>query len=387
MGNHEKHHSDLSTPKYKILVCAPGSLYSTFDMYNYYLTAMQRHPDLDENTSGFAFHNIIEYHFGARQYMETHYQWPPGDDVHDIIRASRELILEVYLQKPDAVLFIDGSKYPPVLYKTLRQFIKDTNRNTVVACYLTEAPYIDDPISEYDKYLHVIFTNDYYDYQKRNPDHQLAVYYLPHSYSLDIHYPIECNQYQYDVFFCGTIFPERLAMIKGVDWSGVNAMFTGAWGLVDSSEFEALKAIGIASDRIMKNSDVADAYRASKIVVNFSRTFGWDKRFQDIAINPQSAFSMGPRVIEAAACGAFIVSEWRPEIQQVYGDSIPFFSSTGELEHLIRYYLSHEDERKRKAQEVLSKTIAMSYDDRLNDIVLPALQDATRVIKHISNGG
>lgn len=367
-----------STQKIKVLVAAPGSTYSTYDMYRYLMDAMERNPITRDSVSGFAFHNIIFYHAVARTTLEEQYDWPRTGEMHDLIRACRELLLEVYINNPDVVLFIDGSKYPPSLFHELQKLIRALGRTTIVAGYLTEAPYIDEPISMYDSNLDVIFTNDFGDYKKRNSNESLAVYYLPHSYSTDIHYSLQMEK-DIDVFFCGTIFPERSAILRGVNWNGINAKICGAWALAPEEDFEYLKSIGVAEDGDIPNENVAEMYRRSKIVINLGRTYGWDKNFNEHFIDANEVFSMGPRVVEATACGALVISEWRPEIEQVYGHTVPIFSSSGELESLIRYYLQHEGDRSATAQASCERSKTMSYDDRLRDIIIPAFRDAIMV--------
>jgi spore maturation protein CgeB len=349
-------------------------------MYQYMMDALERNPITMDTVNGFAYHNMIMYHQVAREQMESLYNWPTGGEMHDLVRASRELLIEVYSQEPDVVLFIDGSKYPPALFYELKRFIKRLNLKTIVAGYLTEAPYIDEPISTYDSFFDVLFTNDYGDYKKRNPNEDKAVYYLPHSYSEDIHYPVTEKQPELDVFFCGTVFPERSKILSGVNWTGINALLVGAWGLAPKEDYDVLNDMGIARNEILANADVAEYYRKSKIVINMGRTFGWDKDFNERPVDALEVFSMGPRVVEAAACGAFLMSEWRPEIEQVYGNAVQFYSSAGELEYLIRYYLDNESERLAKAKMAQEITLNMSYDDRLQDILIPAFQDAIKVI-------
>jgi hypothetical protein len=363
----------------KVLVAAPGSLYSTFDIYRYYMVALERNPYTAELVSGFAFHNLVLYHQIAQEEMANRYGWPAHEEFVYISRAARELLLEIYLEKPDVVWFIDGSKYPPALYKEIHKMLRELNRNTVVACYLTEAPYIEEPISVYENYLDVIFTNDLYDYQRRNPEEKLAVYYLPHSYSEDVHYPADKEEYEYDVLFCGTVFEERAYLLEKVDWSGIRVKIIGSWMLTPEDIKEKMFQAGIGEERIVDNQELSDLYRKSKIVININRTTGWDKYVRFNHIDSERAYSMGPRIVEATACGALVVSDYRPEIEAVYGDAIPIFSNAGELEKIIRHYLEHETERKQKAAMAQEKTKGMSYDNRLENIILPAFWNALAV--------
>ena len=49
---------------------------------------------------------------------------------------------------------------------------------------------------------------------------------------------------------------------------------------------------------------------------------------------------MGPRGVEYAACGTFQISDPRPEITDVFGDTVPIHRNPEELGRLIRKYLA-----------------------------------------------
>ena len=56
------------------------------------------------------------------------------------------------------------------------------------------------------------------------------------------------------------------------------------------------------------------------------------------------------RIFDATACNTLVISEYVPEIEQVYGNCIPMWKTEEEFVNLISYYLEHEEERKQKAQ-------------------------------------
>lgn len=303
----------------------------------------------------------------AREAMQELYGGQFSEDTTvDIVRASRELILEIYLHKPDYVFVIDGSKFPPNIFRVIRQFRTDTNSKFVLACYITEAPYINDVTDNFAKFFDVVFTNDKYDAERRVKEtgrHNVA--YLPHSYDLFRHYSNEDDApKKYDVFFCGTLFPERAELLAAIDWTGINAVFFGTSMLANPDVVEKLKKAGVYTEKTLDNDLVAQYYRESKIVLAPNRTYGWDKDYEELEIGEGDAYSVGPRVIEAAACGAFVLSEHRPELVEIFGDSVPIFKSAKELEGLVRYYLANEQERKDLASRSHKAVSEMHYDSR-----------------------
>jgi spore maturation protein CgeB len=324
-----------------------------------------------ESVSGFSYQNIIEYHQLAREAYFEKYQIALGGEAEDVGRASRELIIEIILREPDVIFFIDGSKFPIAIFREIKKILKQLQRKTIATGYVTESPYIDDVIDEYVMFFDVLFTNELNDVKRRDPESRKHIYYLPHSFSPVIHYPGKVGaKYHKDVFFCGTVFPERAEIIANVDWADVDALILGSWYL-SQDLYQRTNELypGKIFDHGLPNGEVAEYYRGSKICVNFDRIYGWDANYKTKPIEKGSAHSIGPRVIEAVACGAFVVSEPRPELIMLFGDSMPTFTNAEELQELIRYYLNHEDERERKAQECLQIVQEMSYENRARYVV------------------
>lgn len=366
----------------KIMVVAPGSIYSTYDTYTYCLDALKR-VNGDAETNGFDFHNIIRYHTSAREkiFEDTKIQF--GSEVTDIIRSGRELVSEIFFTAPDFVLVIDGSKFPPMIYHSIKRLQVIMKPKFILACHITESPYIDEVIDNYIKYFDVVFCNEKTDVARQDPTDSKHVYYLPHSYSRDVHTPIgRKSDDAHDVFFCGTIYPERAKIISETNWSGIDAKICGTWALVEEGLEKTCFDHGVCFDEVMPNSEVAKNYRSSKIVINFGRTYGWTPDYEERITDITNSYSVGPRVIEAIACGAFVISEYRPEIVALFGDSVPTFRNAKELEELLRFYLDNPQLRKAKSEEAFKIVKPMSYDDRAEMIV----EIADNVLKQVRQG-
>lgn len=366
--------------KFSIMVVAPGSVYSTFDMYMYYLDAFNNEENID-GCWGFGYHNVIEYHTMARLGFYDKHSIMLGSEVDDIARASRELVTEVIFRRPDVLFFIDGSKMPHAIFYELKRVQRELNRKIIMACYITESPYINEVTDSFANYMDVIFTNEKNDVARRDPKGERFIFYLPHSYSPSVHYPAPvAKKYQRDVFFCGTMYPERAKLLSGVNWSGIDALLQGSWQLAEPEDYDKTKAFGITVDSPMPNAEVAEYYRGSKISINMGRVYGWTPQLDELSIDPNAAYSMGPRIVESAACGAFILSEPRPEIVDTFGDSIPTFTDSAQLQSMIHYFLENETERNEKAAQSLKIATGMTYANRaafVSDILKQAIQ-ATR---------
>ena len=63
------------------------------------------------------------------------------------------------------------------------------------------------------------------------------------------------------------------------------------------------------------------------------------------------------RIFDATACKAFVISDYMPEIEKLYGDSVPMYKNKAELLNLLDYYLKHPEERHQKAERAYEITL------------------------------
>ena len=371
----------------KILVVAPGPTYSTYDVYRYYLDALGRRVDW---VKGFAYHNLLVYHTLATQRMYEEYGIDHRGSDHIMTRAARDLLLDVIVDKPDVVFFIEGSMFPPQLYSELLRLRRDMNRNFVIAVYLTEAPYTSEMNQIMARRCDVVFVNDRNAVRELDPEDNRMVYYLPHSYSKDVHFPGAVPEhYRQDVFFCGTGFPERVELLSAVDWSGIDLRLIGVFSgggknMPLSDDEEALEKLRpYIENRTVSNRELANYYRGSGIVLNIHRRTGWDMGL-NLYDASGDAYSMNPRALEVAACGAFQLSDPRQEVIDVFGDSVPTYVDADDLSVKLRYYLERPDLRENLAEEARSRIAHMSYDDRagwLVDIFSEAVEVRSKLME------
>lgn len=105
--------------------------------------------------------------------------------------------------------------------------------------------------------------------------------------------------------------------------------------------------IGTAKANYADNRILRKYYSSAKIVLNDTRE--GMKRFGFIS----------NRIFDATACGTLVISDYMPEIEAIYGDSVPMYKNGDELARLVRYYLNpaHEPERREKAARAREITL------------------------------
>lgn len=233
----------------------------------------------------------------------------------------------------DLVLFVHGLNVPASIPVTLKR------GGYTTALYCTESPYETDREANAAQFYDWVFTSERAAVRLFTNNRPDTVQYVPHAYNPVTHTPEGTHADPCDVFFCGTRYPERDALLNGVDWAGIN--------VVDKTLDYQRQDMAKALSQIVENGVAASYYRSAKISLNHHRQTTDFTTKATIAAG--SAESLNPRAYEVPACGGFLISDARAELDDVFGTSVPTYTDSGSLEHLIRYYLAHEDERQELA--------------------------------------
>ena len=72
------------------------------------------------------------------------------------------------------------------------------------------------------------------------------------------------------------------------------------------------------------------------------------------------------RIFDATACETLVISDYMPEIEEIYGDTVPMYKTKEELIELVKYYLddANEQERKDKAKRAREITLKNFTSDK-----------------------
>jgi hypothetical protein len=328
----------------RFLVCQPGSSFSTGDVFDGLTGALRRDGhDVQEYRLDYRITEACEFQIWRERKRRVIQPDTPHRSkqalMPEIIRQASMTLLEATLTvNPDWVLIFTGQFLHPDTMRLLYRMGAPT------ALLLTESPYDDGKQGRLTPYARVVFTNErasvgllrrWYEQTKHNPfDMRGAqrVHYLPHAYDPSRHRPVSAERADdatvpsHDVVFVGSGFTERQEMLSGVDWSdlGLDFGLYGHWPYLGSrSRLRRYLHRGTVPNEI-----TAALYRRATLGLNLYRqSVGSSRNATRIA----GAESLNPRALELAATGTPHLSDWRPEVEEVFGDLVPTFRTPAEL--------------------------------------------------------
>lgn len=105
---------------------------------------------------------------------------------------------------------------------------------------------------------------------------------------------------------------------------------------------------------------IPDKYIKGEYIDNNSLNRYYSSAKIVLSDHPDDLAEMGlviNRLYDASAVGAFVISEYSPYIEKIFGDAIPMYKNKEEFKQLIDYYLAHPDERREKALEAQRITL------------------------------
>jgi spore maturation protein CgeB len=316
----------------RVMVIHPGHGFATHDVYTGLVAGLA---SCGADVIPYRLDGALDVTLGLYGLAQTHA--PPLASHFDPYATASFAALGFAINKEvDWVLAVTGQN----VHFTLIAALKKVGIKTALLC--TESPYLTLIRERHDAALYdVVFTND------KNACRMFGkpAHYLPAAYNPAVHRPDGTRaEHSADVFFVGTGFPERQALIGGVDWSGIDLQLAGTlWDGNENNE--------VLLRRLMDNEQAAAHYRAAKINLNIHRTTADYHAGQHIGIG--QAYSLGPRAYEIAACGGFqLMDDSRPEARDVFGASLCTFQAgnSADLERQIRLFLADPDMCRQYAQ-------------------------------------
>lgn len=165
----------------------------------------------------------------------------------------------------------------------------------------------------------------------------------------------EIEKYGSDVSFLGTMIPRREKILESI--GDMDLRIWGRW----SKKSPTL-------ERCYREQDVYGAqavkvYNASKIVLDIHGLYGEEEEI----------FNVTPRVFEVPASGGFLLTNYIPQLEEFYkvGEEIAAYKNLEEMRELLQYYLSHDEERQKMAEQGFRRARAEhTYLSRMKRLLL-----------------
>ena len=275
------------------------------------------------------------------------------------VLASEPVFGAAHFREVDAVYLISPMYFPMSIVDMLH---KDGFK---VWTYFTECPYEDEFWSRGQaSHFDACFVNDRNSlsrFQAYNPHS----YYLAHSYNPAVHHPgrMAVNGHEH-VIMVGTGFKSRRAFLGEANWEGIDLRLYGTmW--TEGDDGWNLKPY--VRPRLIENQTTAMIYRGATIGLSMHRT---ERTFEaEEFIDKGEAYSVGPRTYELAACGLFQISDARPELRDIFEDTVPIYQTPADMERLVRYYLENPQERQELAGRQLEAVKPHTVERRMAELL------------------
>lgn len=217
------------------------------------------------------------------------------------------------------------------------------------AVWLLDEPYEVDDTSSWSNEFDAVFLNDPSTIHRHRNARYLPVAYDPHVHHENGH------TRDYQVGFIGGHNNARERYLLALQEAGLLSYVVGGpW------QSNALRSLCLSSN--IPASATADLYQQTRIVVNLFREV---HHFNQSRVQP---FSMNPRVYEALACGAVVVSETRDELPRVFPD-LPLFSNEVELVETVGKLVRSDDAYAAVKKACQERVAAHSYRERLLQVL------------------
>ncbi|MDD5241102.1 MAG: glycosyltransferase [Sulfuricella sp.] len=219
---------------------------------------------------------------------------------------------------------------------------------------------VDGPLDSHGLLEDAAIYDHYFCIHKHGYDSQKdKIHYLP-AYGMDFSlytnaYIDKPRQYQHEIVFVGGRNRRRQEIIDNLLHLPVEIY--GKWLKANRFNWALRKHV---KARGIWGNDLVNLYNSSKIVLNIS---GWDT----------SLFTgLNLRVFDVPATGAFLLTDYSPELDEYYrvGEEIACFSGVEELSDKLVYYLKNEKEREAIALKGYRKALTLpTIKDRMKSLI------------------
>lgn len=291
---------------------------------------------------------VLRYRIINRLFVR--YKWPVSFHFHNL----NEAVVDAVKKQQYDIVWIDKGIF--VEGKTLRA-IKQIQPNCIIVGY---SP---DNMAERHNQSQVFLNSfPYYDYYITTKSYTVEslrqmgcknILFVNNAYEASFHHPYPLTKEERErlggkVGFIGAWEEERCRSILYLTMHGVPVK---VWGGGKWLEYKGRYPNLKIEDEGLYTEDYNKALSAFDISLCFLRKMNYDLQTT--------------RTMEIPACGSMLMAERTAEHELLFKDKeeAVFFSSDKELLELCRYYIAHEEERKRIAEAGRKRCITSGYSN------------------------
>ncbi len=274
---------------------------------------------------------------------------------------NEKLIEAVSRNRPDLLFVTKGKNIFPETISTIKEIYKVTTAN-----WWPDDPYGLDLSKKLAPAYDYYFTNDSAlidDYRASGAEN---VYFLPFGCDCEVHRKVslteeEKRNYGSDICFVGQWNKVREDVLENLIGFDLKVWGPGWRKKVRKGSKLRMKVHGTGKG--LYGEEMVKVYNAGKIILNIHLWFG------------ENEDGINMRLFEATGCGAFLLSDWKKEIPELFdiGGEIACYSSVSDLRRSIEYYLDNDGNR----EAIAEKGQERSYRDHT---YLHRMEETLRIV-------
>lgn len=332
----------------KFLVVHPGASWSTHDVHMGVVEGLRANgipvAEFRLDTRIDRTHDFLHFLWRRQRKATPERKWPKPSPTDVLYQASQGLVERALERGCTDVLVISAMFVMPDRLELARR----AGLRVWLLC--TETPYEMENELRLAGLVDGVWTHERAALEAFQAVNARAAY-LPHAWRAGVHdAPATEQTTEYDVLFCGSLFEERLRWFEAIDWSGINLAL---YGVTETIPKESPLRQFIRGS-VVPNDALVSLARRSKLVINFFRA----------PEHGAIAESLNPRCYEMAASGVCMVSDYRPEVAEKFGDSVRTFSTPHEASAVIRSLLVDPEARAQCVAKARQAVALDSWTDR-----------------------
>jgi spore maturation protein CgeB len=263
-------------------------------------------------------------------------RWVPLQSI-SVAVINLSLVRLAERMQPDLIVVTGGHR---ITRRALGPLIR---KGFQVVLWTTDPPRADDVMRKTARHYHSVFCQGSEYVEHLRASGIAGARWLPMACDPQVHRPVDLSaeerrRFGSDVVFVGSYYPRRAELLRGLVRCGLSVWGPGWDALAAGDPLRAcIRGPGLGPESWVR------IYSAAEVILSIHYRSD-DDRFP--------VFQASPRVFEAMACGAFVLTDRQKDVLELFkdGEHLASFSGGSDLERQVLYYLNHVEERRQIAK-------------------------------------